>query len=1051
MKLFKQGLGLVLLGATLSAVPALQTAAAGSPAPADDRSLVREMRSTASKDVNVSFERATGKVTFVRTARGGDLLPDVKASSRSAAVDKASGYLDSYADAFGASSADLVESGVTHDRLGTTIRYRQEFEGVPVFGSSLRAHLDAQGNLTAVNGELVPMKDVDTDAALSVADAGARAVSLVKAQPPTDADGNSHTDGVRAKSTDLVVYKQGMVQGLPGGATRLVYLVEVSNDANVRDMVFVDADTGKVVNRYSMIHDALDRELYEESPDTTPVWSEGDAFPGTLNADQQALVETTGQSYWLYHNAFGRDSYDGAGATMKTVNNDPDIACPNANWNGATTNYCDGVTSDDVVSHEWGHAYTEYTHGLIYQWQSGALNEAYSDIFGETLDLINGQQDEGEGDITTPRPDGLCSKFTRGAIGATINSPAPIAGPCAGAAAASFGPVFDKTGTTTDVVVGTDPADEAGPSPTDGCGTLTNGAEVAGNFVYVDRGTCPFSFKIQNAEDAGATGIIVGDNQPNRDPISIAGVSDIYGLMVTQADGTKIKSVPGPVNMTIQDVEVEDKADSYRWLMGEKSDAFGGAIRDMWNPTCYGHPGKVSDAEYHCTADDSGGVHRNSGVVNHGYAFLVDGGTFNGTTIAGMGMTKALPIYYRAMTQYQGDISDFSDHADALLSSCDDLTGAPLKELSVDANDSVVSAEVISAADCAQVTSMIDAMQLRVDPTDQCNWEQMLKPGVSDGCGDGFTTETFYTEDFEDGLGGWTQTNESVFGGDTFDWETRTTYPIEEPVGDGHTGQVAFGPAPDEGDCSGTATDISSVNYLTSGDIAVPAGTQAPRLSFDHYVVTELGFDGGNVQLSIDGADFAPIAADAYVENGPDVLTSEPEGNTNPLAGQDGFTGTNPGHAFGSWGTSVVNLAAAGVTAGDTVKLRFAIGRDGCGAGIDGSGWYVDNVELASCDSTGRDATDTKVVKYTPKPVPAGRDFRVTVKVTSDEGTPKGKVQIRKGTKVIGTATLKNGRAVVLVKRNFPPGKVSLNAKYVGNDNFKPSTDGFKVRVVKRR
>ena len=90
---------------------------------------------------------------------------------------------------------------------------------------------------------------------------------------------------------------------------------------------------------------------------------------------------------------------------MKTVNNDPRINCPNANWNGVTTNYCDGVSSDDVVSHEWGHAYTEFTHGLIYQWQSGALNEAYSDVFGETLDLINGREDEGEGDITAPRPD----------------------------------------------------------------------------------------------------------------------------------------------------------------------------------------------------------------------------------------------------------------------------------------------------------------------------------------------------------------------------------------------------------------------------------------------------------------------------------------------------------------------------------------------------------------------------------------------------------------------------------------------------------------------
>ena len=75
--------------------------------------------------------------------------------------------------------------------------------------------------------------------------------------------------------------------------------------------------------------------------------------------------------------------------------------------------------------------------------------------------------------------------------------------------------------------------------------------------------------------------------------------------------------------------------------MGEKSTAFGGAIRDMWNPTCYGDPGKVTDAEYKCGTDDAGGVHSNSGVPNHAYALLVDGGTYNGQTVTGIGLDKA--------------------------------------------------------------------------------------------------------------------------------------------------------------------------------------------------------------------------------------------------------------------------------------------------------------------------------------------------------------------------------------------------------------------------
>ena len=116
--------------------------------------------------------------------------------------------------------------------------------------------------------------------------------------------------------------------------------------------------------------------------------------------------------------------------------------------------------------------------------------------------------------------------------------------------------------------------------------------------------------------------------------------------------------------------------------MGEKSDAFGGAIRDMWNPTCYGDPGKVTDAEYHCDSSDAGGVHSNSGVPNHGYSLLVDGGTYNGSTVDGIGLDKAANIFFRAQTAYLTDTSDFTDLADCLASSCTDLIGADINKVS---------------------------------------------------------------------------------------------------------------------------------------------------------------------------------------------------------------------------------------------------------------------------------------------------------------------------------------------------------------------------------
>ena len=130
---------------------------------------------------------------------------------------------------------------------------------------------------------------------------------------------------------------------------------------------------------------------------------------------------------------------------MLTVNNDPRINCPNANWNGVTTNYCDGVSADDVVAHEWGHAYTERTSHLIYQWQPGAMNEAYSDIWGETVDLINGRPDADEGDIDAHRTGTLCSEHIGAQPAVVINSPAAIAKVCQ-PGSAEFGPRSPRPG-----------------------------------------------------------------------------------------------------------------------------------------------------------------------------------------------------------------------------------------------------------------------------------------------------------------------------------------------------------------------------------------------------------------------------------------------------------------------------------------------------------------------------------------------------------------------------------------------------------------------------
>ena len=111
-------------------------------------------------------------------------------------------------------------------------------------------------------------------------------------------------------------------------------------------------------------------------------------------------------------------------------------------------------------------------------------------------------------------------------------------------------------------------------------------------------------------------------------------------------------------------------------------------------------------------------------------------------------------------------------------------------------------------------------------------------------------------------------------------------------------------------------------------------------------MATETGYDGGNVKIKVGNRRWQVIPASAYSFNPPTVLITAEAGNTNPMAGEEGFTGTDGGVVTGSWGTSIVDLSALKVKGGTPFKLRFDIGRDGC-SGIDG--WYVDDVTVTHC------------------------------------------------------------------------------------------------------
>jgi Zn-dependent metalloprotease len=120
---------------------------------------------------------------------------------------------------------------------------------------------------------------------------------------------------------------------------------------------------------------------------------EGSPASGDVAADE--AYDGAGATYDLYWQIYQRDSIDGAGLPIvSTVHYQKSY--DNAFWNGSQMVYGDGdedlpaaqqlfrrfTVSIDVIGHELAHGVTQYTGGLNYQDQSGALNESFSDVFG---------------------------------------------------------------------------------------------------------------------------------------------------------------------------------------------------------------------------------------------------------------------------------------------------------------------------------------------------------------------------------------------------------------------------------------------------------------------------------------------------------------------------------------------------------------------------------------------------------------------------------------------------------------------------------------------
>jgi Zn-dependent metalloprotease len=110
--------------------------------------------------------------------------------------------------------------------------------------------------------------------------------------------------------------------------------------------------------------------------------------PSSSDTEAQEAFDGSGATHDFFAKVFLRNSIDDRGMHLNsTVHYGRKF--DNAMWNGKQMVYGDGdgnlfnrfTASLDVIGHELTHGVTQYTAGLEYQGQSGALNEHISDAF----------------------------------------------------------------------------------------------------------------------------------------------------------------------------------------------------------------------------------------------------------------------------------------------------------------------------------------------------------------------------------------------------------------------------------------------------------------------------------------------------------------------------------------------------------------------------------------------------------------------------------------------------------------------------------------------
>ncbi|QNR25645.1 M4 family metallopeptidase [Croceimicrobium hydrocarbonivorans] len=342
----------------------------------------------------------------------------------------AEAFIEQYHQQLGLGEKDRLElQRVSYGKDGSEHRhYQQLHQGIPVEAGELIIHLRNNAVYLA-NGEIVSDLNLNPEASISESQALQYALNYFPAQIfAWEAKGEARPQG------NLVILNKNFSK--EAQQYQLSWKFDVySYEPYDRNWVYINAQNGSLSHSLSRIHSqdtgtartkySGTRSIYTSYDSDSALYVLHDSLTGggiyTFNMQKRTNKGTAidfydDDNYWNNFNAnfdeaatdahwgaervysyfkqhYNRFSYDDQNSPLNSfVHYDSNYV--NAFWNGQEMTYGDGngvastpLISLDVVAHEITHGITEYTANLIYQGESGALNESFSDIFGAAIEF----------------------------------------------------------------------------------------------------------------------------------------------------------------------------------------------------------------------------------------------------------------------------------------------------------------------------------------------------------------------------------------------------------------------------------------------------------------------------------------------------------------------------------------------------------------------------------------------------------------------------------------------------------------------------------------